>query len=180
MTPLLEIVTRCYKRPVMLAANQASLARQTDHDWRQTLLVDDVGIGVPAANALLADFTPTGRYVWVLDDDDLCTYPEMVYDLRMLEMWHNPDAVFVRFDHGWIGILPDAHRWRKQPDRGRIGGSSVIVRSDLWMQCRDAWRSGLYESDFDYVQTVYRAATNPHWHDVIAGKVQRISQGEPE
>jgi hypothetical protein len=177
---LLEIVTRCYKRPVMLAANQAALARQTDPDWRQTLLVDDLGIGVAAANARLADVQPVGRYVWVLDDDDLCMYDDLVHDLRKLETTKRPDVVFVRFDHGWLGVLPDDHRWRKQPDRGRIGGSGVIVRRDLWVHCCHQWRTGLYESDYDFVQAVYRAASSPHWLDVVAGRVQRISQGEPE
>lgn len=176
----LEIVTRCYKRPVMLAANQASLAALTDGDWTQTLLVDHVGIGVAAANAALAGFEPTGDYVWVLDDDDLCIYPELVYDIKMLQSGSAPDAIFVRFNHGWLGVLPMPAFWRARPECGRIGGSGVIVRRDLWMRCRDAWRTERYESDCDYLQAVYANATNIHWHDIIAGRVQRISRGAAE
>jgi len=177
---LLEIITRCYKRPTMLAANQASLVRQTDPDWRQTLLVDNAGVGVAAANARLATVEPTGRYVWVLDDDDLCIHDDLVRDVRRIEAAHNPDVIFVRFDHAWLGILPRREFWRTRPERGNIGGSSVIVRRDLWMQCRERWATGAYYSDYDFVIACHDAAHTLYWHDVVMGKVQRISQGEPE
>ena len=176
----LEIVTRCYKRPSMLAANQASLAQQTCTDWQQTLLIDDVGIGVVAANTQLATFAPTGRYVWLLDDDDLCVYPGLVADVLALEAERNPELIMVRFDHDYLGVLPEPAYWQRPPECGRIGGSGVISRADLWMQCRGEWMTGRYESDCDYVRAAYRTAHNIVWHDVIAGMVQRISRGAPE
>lgn len=176
----LEIVTRCYKRPGMLAANQDALVRQSCADWTQTLLVDDVGIGVVAANALLADFTPTGRYVWALDDDDLCVYDDLVQDVANIERALNPGAIFVRFDHGWLGVLPRDAFWRTRPERGNIGGSGVIVRRDVWMECRERWATGQYSSDYDFVAAVHDAAPSLYWLDVIAGRVQRISRGAPE
>jgi hypothetical protein len=180
MTPFLEIVTRCYKRPTMLADNQAALARQTDGDWTQTLLVDEVGIGVEAANAVLASVEPVGRYVWVLDDDDLCICDTLVSDLKAIVAQHEPDLIFVRFDHRWLGLLPPAYLWRTMPICGGIGGSGVIARADLWMRCRERWASGRYESDYDYVLQAYNRASAVYWHDVIAGRVQRISRGAVE
>lgn len=47
----LTVITRTYKRPGLLARNQASLAAQTDPDFEQILLVDDAGRGVAWANA---------------------------------------------------------------------------------------------------------------------------------
>lgn len=176
----LEIITRCYKRPTMLAVNQASLARQTCDDWTQTLLVDDVGMGVVAANARLADFTPTGRYVWALDDDDHCVYDMLVEDVRTIADRHDPDVIFVRFDHGPFGVLPYPGLWRSRPLCGNIGGSGVIVRRDVWMAQRVHWTTGRYETDFDFVEAVYNHAKCVYWHDVIAGQVQRISRGAVE
>lgn len=176
----LEIITRCYRRPVMLEYNQWSLSSQTCADWHQTLLVDGVGIGVGRANAMLADVTPTGRYVWVLDDDDLCIYDDLTADVAHIADEHNPDVIFMRFDHGWIGVLPFNQYWRTRPERGNIGGSGIIVRNDIWMRCRDAWRTGIYSSDYDYVAACYDAAHSIYWHDIVAGRVQRISQGAPE
>jgi hypothetical protein len=164
----------------MLAANQASLAQMTSDDWMQTLLVDKVGIGVAAANARLATFTPAGRWVWALDDDDLCVHPGLVADVLALEAEHNPDLIVVRFDHGYLDVLPTPTYWRRPPECGRIGGSGVITRADLWLQCRDKWATGHYESDCDFVQAAYRTASNVIWHDVIAGMVQRISMGAVE
>ena len=177
---LLEIVTRCYKRPAMLAANQAALARQTDPDWMQTLLVDEEGIGVVAANARLASVQPAGDYVWVLDDDDLCISDTLVADLRAIVAEHNPDLVFVRFDHHWLGVLPPDWTWRTMPICGGIGGSGVIARADLWRRSCGGWTSGRYESDYDYVLQAYNRAGNVYWHNAIVGKVQRISRGAVE
>ena len=46
MRPFLSVVTRCYKRPDMLNENKASLRGQTDQDYEQLFIVDDVGRGV--------------------------------------------------------------------------------------------------------------------------------------
>jgi hypothetical protein len=70
----LEVLTRCYRRPGLLAANQASLRAQTCADWTQTLLVDEEGRGIAWSYVNMAGYAPhlVGEYVWILDDDDLC------------------------------------------------------------------------------------------------------------
>lgn len=184
MMPFLEIVTRTFmQRPGMLAANVASVEALTGADHSQILVVDDQKAGVAAANAALATFEPHGSYVWLLDDDDACTHPKLVEDLKYLAWLNgNPPAVMVRMDHGsWIGVQPDADHWLRAPVEGHIGCSAIITRRDVWMYCRKAWASGRYASDFDFIAAVY-AAYGPHiiWHNVIASRCQRISHGEPE
>ena len=178
----LEIVTRTYKRPAMLAANQRSLAAQTDDDFLQVILEDAHGMGVAAANAQLADYTPTGRYVWVLDDDDLCVHPNLVADLRFLaNVEQDPPAFIMPMDHGPLGTLPPDHLWQCQPVEGGIGCSGIITRSDVWMECRAAWASGRYASDFDFIAAVWRThGPAIVWVPVVASQVQRISLGMPE
>ena len=75
-TTFLEIVTRCFRRPTLLQKNIEALAAQTCDDWEQTFLIDDIGRGVNWANESLAGYAPhlTGQYIWLLDDDDICTY----------------------------------------------------------------------------------------------------------
>ena len=179
---LLEVMTRCFRRPGMLAINQAALARQTDADWTQTLLVDEIGIGVPAANARLADVAPllTGEYIWVLDDDDECVCDRLVEMVRLLADGTAPDVIMVRIDHGPLGVLPPNELWGKRPVCGRIGGSAVIVRRALWQRCAGGWQTGRYAADCDFVLWVYDAAERVAWLDVVAGRVQRISHGAPE
>lgn len=181
---LLEIVTRCYARTILLAANQTSLRGQTDRDWQQTLLVDNVGRGVTWANAQLASFEPAADtgYVWLLDDDDLCIAPNLVADVRRLATLHAmPPAIIVRMDHGPMGVLPDDEHWRQPPALTRIGCSAIITRADVWRQHRQAWASGRYEADFDFIAAVWQAeAFQIIWHDLVASRVQRVSRGAPE
>jgi len=165
----------------MLAANKASVEGQAG-GVVHTVLVDQVGAGVPAANARLATFEPSADYVWVLDDDDVCVYPNLVIDLeRIAWMYRNPPAVIVRMDHGELGILPYDAIWGKVLHEAGIGTSGIITRRDVWMQHREAWASGRYASDYDFISAVW-AAHGPQivWHDVVASRVQRISHGAPE
>lgn len=181
-SPLFEVLTRTYNRPTMLANNQLSLAVQTDPDWRQTLLPDEIGIGVPAANARLADVDTIGGYVWVLDDDDLCVNSSFFATLRHVAaaMREPPAAFIVRVDHGPLGVLPPDDRWGRLPPQGRIGTSSIVSRRDIWYQYREHWRSGRYESDYDYIAAVLRNESNVVWLNLVAAAVQRISRGARE
>ena len=179
----LEVVTRTYRRPEGLARNQASLAAQTDADWVQTLLVDEIGIGVEAANARLADVEPVGEYVWVLDDDDYCVRDDLVERLKSIigAMLTAPAAVVVRMDHGDLGVLPDVGRWwGLVPPEGGIGCSALVVRADVWRQYREWWRTGRYASDYDYIAAVLRNESHVVWVDWVVSRIQRRSIGRPE
>ena len=178
---LLEVVTRCNRRPKMLAVNAASLDAQLCGDWVQTLIKDDTGIGMAAAQAQLARFDPYGEYVMVLDDDDMLVDRRLVLDLQRIVMTcGHPPAVIVRMDHGDLGVLPPDELWLKDPVQGRIGVSAIITRRDVWMKHRDAWNSARYESDFDYISSVWAEhAERIVWHDTVASRVQRRSVGAP-
>ena len=179
----LEVVTRTYKRPAGLARNRASLAAQSDPDWTQTLLVDDIGIGVEAANARLADVEPVGDYVWVLDDDDYCTRDDLVERLKSIvyAMLTPPAAIVVRMDHGSLGVLPDVGRfWGMVPPEGGIGCSALVTRADVWRQYREWWRTGRYAADYDFTAAVLRNETHVVWVDVVASAVSRRSVGRAE
>ena len=181
--PFLEVVTRTYRRPAGLARNQASLAAQTDPDYVQTLLVDDEGIGVEAANARLADVEPVGEYVWVLDDDDYCVRPDLVERLKSIvgAMLTAPAAVVVRMDHGPLGVLPNVDRWWGMvPPEGGIGCSALVTRADVWRQYREWWRTGRYAADYDFTAAVLRHETHVIWVDLVASAVSRRSVGRPE
>jgi hypothetical protein len=178
----LEIVTRTCRRPRLLADNVASVAL-LGSDVKHTILRDEQGLGVAAANARLADFTPTAEYVWVLDDDDMCIYDDLVADLRGIVALHGKvPAVIVRMDHGAdMGVLPKDWDWQQAPKEAGIGCSAMITRRSVWLRHRHAWTSGRYASDFDFINSVWetwhRAIV---WHDIIASRCQRISHGTPE
>ncbi len=172
----LEVVTRCYRRPKMLQNNVDSITHQTDDDRVHTLLVDNAGIGVAAANAQLATFEPSGDYVWILDDDDICIYPNLVRDLKE---YAGVPAFVVCMDHGDLGVLPPRNLWERPPVEGCIGCSAVITRADVWQAERGAWATGRYASDFDFAHAVLTKYPSV-WLDIVASATQRRSVGAPE
>ena len=182
MPPFLEVLTRTFQRPHLLAANQASLQAQTSPDWHQTVLVDDVGIGMDAAQARLAEHAPQliGEWIWILDDDDICIRPQLVEELHTLVVLYAPDVIMLRMDHGPLGVLPDDKHWGKRPVRGQIGCSAFVVVRQVWQWHASWWRVGGYEADYAFINSVWEEKPRIVWHDVIASRVQRISKGAPE
>lgn len=178
----LQVLTRSYRRPRMLMANLRSMEAQTDPDFDQTMLVDGEGRGIGAAQATLANHAPyvRGRYIWCLDDDDVCIRPTLVAELKAIATEHNPDVVMVRMDHGQGRILPDDAHWQRPPVMSFVGASAFIVRRDVWQRHAHAYGTARYTSDFDFISQVYAADPEIYWHDVVASKVQRISMGRAE
>lgn len=180
--PFLEILTRCCRRPAMLAANQASLATLTSPDWTQSLLVDDVGRGIGWASQNMGAYAPhlVGDYIWILDDDDLCTCNTLVVELKAITRLYRPEVIMLRMDHGEMGVLPDITTWRLRPQLGHIGVSAYVVKRSTWQAHAGAWASARYESDFDFIDSIWRSNPVVYWHACIASRVQRISRGMPE
>ena len=178
--PLLEVLTRCYKRPKMLAVNMASLDAQTCDDWEQTLLVDDVGrgIGWSYTNMAAQAADLNGDYIWILDDDDECIRSTLVAELKGIVEAHNPDVIMVKMDHQERGILPNA-QWGCEPKQGDIGCSAYIVKREVWQQHAGHFGAH-YAGDFDFIKAIFASGATVYWHDVIASRVQRISLGAAE
>lgn len=180
--PFLEILTRCYKRPRMLAVNQASLRAQTDPDWIQTLIVDDVGRGMAWAQENLAMCGPrlAGNYIWILDDDDECILPSLVADLKWIAEARRPDVIMLKMDHAERGVLPDDPYWGDTIEAGHVGCSAYVIKRDVWQAYAWAWVPGAYDSDFNFIAAIWADQPRVYWHNVIASRVQRISLGRPE
>ncbi len=190
--PFLEILTRVYRRPQLLAINVESLRHQTDDDWQQTYLVDNVGRGINWSCVNMAAHAPdlVGDWIWILDDDDMCTCPTLVADLKRIVAEHDPDVIMVRMDHGPT-VLPDARSWGDEPIHGQIGVSAYIVRRSVWQAHAGALVPGWYGSDYSLINSIF--GNNPamamapwvrppkvYWHDCIASRVQVQSFGKAE
>lgn len=179
----LEILTRHCDRPGLLKRNQESLAAMTSHDWTQTLLIDDEGRGVPWANANLGEYAPhlVGDYVWILDDDDVCTCPELVDELKAIVAASAPHVIVVRGQIAHLETVPDDRHWKSFPQRGQISMSSLVVRRDVWQRCAHALTAKI-AADVDFAQEIFSVvpAERIHWHDRQAFAVDRISAGARE
>lgn len=190
--PFLEVLTRVYKRPQMLAINVESLRHQTDDDWTQTYLVDNVGRGINWSHENMAAYAPNlvGEYIWILDDDDMCTCSTLVADLRSIWFSYGPDVIMLKMDHAGK-VLPDDETWGDGPVCGHIGCSAYVVKRELWRAHAGAMVPGWYGSDFSLINSIF--GNNPamglapwikqpriYWHDCVASRVQQQSFGQAE
>lgn len=180
--PFLEVVTRCFQRPLMLKRNQASLWAQTCSDFKQTLLMDNLGLGIVWAAENLGKYAPhlVGEYVWLLDDDDECIRPTLVAELKEIALLGRPEVIMLKMDHGPLGVLPPAEDWGRTVGLGRVGCSAYVVRREVWQAHAGAWFPGEYASDYRFIAAVFESGPRVYWHDVVASRVQRISRGKPE
>lgn len=178
--PFLTVITRCFKRPTMIAKNIASLSAQTSQDYDQLCLIDDVGRGVGWSYTNMASYAPRlkGDYVWILDDDDMCICDTLIDDLKAIVAEHNPDVIMLKMDHGPRGILP-GKSWQQRPVLGDIGCSAFVVRRGVW-QDHAPYFTPDYNGDFAFISSIFDEDYEIYWHDCIASKVQRISDGQPE
>jgi hypothetical protein len=165
----------------MFAAHQLSLMQQTDRDFLHTVLMDSERRGIEWATENMARHAPqlVGDYVFCLDDDDMLTLPTFVAGLKQIAVLNAPDVVFCRMDHGGGRILPSA-RWGKSPRVSEIGISAYVVRREWWQQHAGAMIPGKYTSDYEFINSIWKAHPQVYWWDVVASKCQRQSVGLAE
>lgn len=165
----------------MFAAQQVSLTAQTDRDFVHTVLMDSERRGIEWASENMGRYAPqlVGDYVWILDDDDLCTLPTFIAGLKQIAVLNAPDVVFVRMDHDYGRILPSA-RWGKSPKVSEIGVSAYVVRREVWQAHAGAWTPGKYTSDFEFIDSIWQSRPVTYWWDVVASRCQRQSLGRAE
>lgn len=170
--PFLEVVTRHMPhRAALLAQHDASLLCQTDGDWVQTLLVDEERRGIEYANAQLGRHVPVGRWMWVLDDDDVCIHNTLFEELKVIVAQNDIDVVIVRGDcstHG-VGVIPPNELWGQQPHHGAIGMSNFIVAAKVWSDFAWAWPAAR-AADYSFISSVHEQLGPDRffWHNVIA------------
>ena len=178
--PFLDIVTRTIPgRERLLARNMASLRALRDPDWSQRIIMDADRRGVAWAVGNLATVPAAGAWVWILDDDDLCTDPDLIGVLKAAAAAADPDVIMVRVDHGDHGLMPPAPRWRRQPARGWCSCPNVITRADVWDQYRAGW-SESYSGDFDYMAGLWAAGLRWAWLDRVVARQPAALNGATE
>jgi hypothetical protein len=180
--PYLSIVTRHYtKRPGLYAHMLESIQAQTCRDFEHVVIVDEIGIGVPAANKQLAerDWSDlTGEYVYMLDDDATLARSAAIADLQhFTNANNNPEMVILRADLLYLGVLP--YPWNYQPIHSHIDLGCVALRRDLFLKSIASF-GDRYAGDFDYIDAAYKQAGTVAWYDCLFMRAQKISHGAAE
>lgn len=179
--PFLSVITRCYKRPNMLAKNVASLTMQTDQDYEHIFLIDQDGHGLSWANHQFYRHRdkPMGDYILMLDDDDMLTRPDAIEVLKRAS-FNKPDLIMCKFDCGPWGILPTREMWSMQwPKVTHVGTPCFITRRDIWYEHIQAFGAPT-AGDYSFLHDLWPDLESIAWVDVIIGKVQQVGQGKPE
>lgn len=184
MAPFLEILTRTGRRPTYFARCQASVDALESDDYVHTLRIDEEWLGWRPAQQWFGEYAPelVGQYVYILDDDDVLKRPTFVDELKYIAAKHDPDVIWVRFDHGPYGVFPPRSLWGKAPRLGKVGISAYVLRRETFQAYADVWASGDYQCDFYLADALYNDGSLTHyWHDVIAAGVQdKQHQGASE
>ena len=181
--PFMSIVTRTFKKPKCLVSNIMSLERQTDQDYEQIFIGDNIGRGLDWADQALDTYKDinTGKYVMVLDDDDELTSRSFITTIKDIANRFNPDIIMWRgfFTEVQCVLPPIDPRWGVHPTRGLIGSFNYCTTRELYNKYIHLCKSGL-SGDFDFIETVFNSTPKDKvfWLKKILVKTQQKSFGE--
>jgi hypothetical protein len=183
LRPFLSIVTRQHpSRPTMFEKCRASVLMQKDDDYEHVILKDLVGVGANKANLMFHANKQLvrGRYIFILDDDDILTSDEFVGDMKkIVEDNRFPGIVFLRMMINDT-LYPTEHCWGK--DKlvvCHVGSFNLVMRSDLWQE-NIQYFSDQRIGDFLFFDSVMQKKPSVYWQDKLYGGTQRVSRGKAE
>jgi len=118
----------------------------------------------------------SGKWIYVLDDDDWLIYPRFIEDLKKIDKNNNPDVVICK---GYIGpnLYPSEGYWERRPLRATIGSPNFIVKTNFFLKYSFEWCRPK-AADFFFINTVYQNAAT-YWWDKIVFKAP-IGDSKPE
>lgn len=177
----MTIVTRCCRRPKMLAANIRSVLAQTDGDIEQVFIVDAQRRGKAWANQQVprAAHRVDGAYVYILDDDCKLISADFVAKLRKAVRRHkNPGVVMVKSRRPQFApkLLPRADAWGKV-GKLRLGATNClcyVVRADLWKEEIRHWATRA-AADWSFLKALLKHRSEFAWLDLVVAETQQVA-----
>ena len=180
--PFLTIVTRSYKKPLCLEKNVESVKAQVDQDLEQVFIIDNVGRGLAWADVALNENKQRnhGKYIMILDDDDLITNKNFVMLLKQVAERLDPDVIIWRGKFTEINaILPPLDEyWSIRPNKQFIGSFNYCIRKEIYDEHIHVCNSGLC-GDYDLISTIFARQPPPSlfWYNKILVSTQQKSFG---
>jgi len=181
--PFLTVVTRCFKRPLLLRENVKSLKSQTDPDYEQIFIIDRKGKGLAAADRVLDEYKDlnTGQYILVLDDDDMVLESEFIATVKEVAKDKDPDVIIWRgrFGKGYQTDLPPKDtNWGKTIVKAKIGSFNYAIKNELYKKHIHVCKTGV-AGDFDFLKKVLNQCPPQKvvWLDTTFVGIQVKSKG---
>jgi hypothetical protein len=164
-----------------LKVNQASLRNQSDPDYEQVLLVDEIGRGIEWAHTNMTTACPqiNGDYILVLDDDDQIVVNTCIAELKQAAQT-GADVIMLKMEIVPGFVVPEDDYFRAAPVVGHIGMSCFVVKRDLWITNVSHFKP-VYHGDFTFISAVYPQAKNIVYLDRVMCATQGGNHhGQPE
>ena len=183
-------LTRCHpQRPNMQKVCFDSVKNQTCDDYQHFLIqgamreVDAYSAyknsGFAVEHGLTKPWPIEGRYVMVLDDDNMLVDPEFIEDFKALVEKENPDIVFFKGEiKGW-GIYPS---WARHPVAGEIDWFCYAVKREMWQRyIAEVNARPMASSDWSLIDKCYRNTKSVIWFNRLVTSTQRApGRSRPE
>lgn len=173
--PLFTVITRSCHRDKFLAQHRGTVESQTFQAFDHIFVFDDGRRGVAYANECLSQVTDIrGRYVIVLDDDDvlvsgaLAEIAEATENLPAMVLWK------FRLRDKLKREVPEPEYWEKPPVFQHIAMGGWAVRTDLFLQNQKAFRVPM-GADYAFVNEAYKE--DSVWIDKVLAWSLRKSGG---
>ena len=177
----ITFLTRCHpQRPNMQQVCINSIKSQACDDYQHFLIQGAMreadgysagNDGFAVEHGLTKPWPIEGRYVMVLDDDNMLVDPEFVNDFKALVERENPDIVFFKAEiKGW-GIYPT---WGRTPVAGQVDWFCYAVKRELWQKYISvASVRTRVSNDFFFIQECYQNTKSVIWFNRLVASTQR-------
>jgi hypothetical protein len=184
--PFLSIITRRYIRPEGFEKNQSSINCLVDKDIEQIFIIDSVGHGMLNANKSFSlpevKSIVSGKYVFLLDDDDYITNPFMTIQLKSIAESTNADVIFFKMfiKNKNMCLYPTPNQWKNNTMfAGSIGGSCFVVKNEIYQKHIENF-GHVRMGDFNFINAVMKTNPNVYWLDKQMSETGRVSRGAKE
>jgi len=176
-------LTRCHPaRPNMQRVCFDSVKNQTCDDYQHFLIQGAMreadaystykNSGFAEEHGLTKPWPIEGRYVMVLDDDNVLIDADFVKDFKELVERENPDIVFFKGEiKGW-GIYPS---WARHPVAGEIDWFCYAVKREFWQRyIAEVNVRPTASNDWLLIDKCYRNTKSVIWFNRLVASTQRV------
>jgi GT2 family glycosyltransferase len=164
----LTIYTPTYLRPTLLERCVASVRAQTFQDVEHIVEYDEIGVGIAGMFAAIPAKTDcaSGKYIYILQDDDILAFPDVVANLQAYATDnHMPEVIICRNRKRGM-LYPSAECWERGPVESHIDLGSYIVRMDIFRKHANDFGKR-YQGDFDFINLLWQAGRKFLWWDQL-------------
>ena len=180
-SPLITVFTRHLPhREKLFKRCVSSLARQTCQDFKHLIIVDKDHLGIAEADKMFHRnlHLVTGKYTYMLDDDDYLIDTEFFQTVEDISNRSNSDVIIARMQRAlspFNDILPPDYLWDTRPVAGKIGAPCFVIKTSIWKQHCYLFGWPTYgNGDHCLIATLWDKGYSFHWLNRVVVRIDQI------